>query len=321
MADRGTIGIDLGGTQLRVAAIDAAGAILDRRAAPVDRAGGVAAVIGQMEALIAAVLRPDTAVVGIGVPGAFDPGRGLVLDIPALAGWTAIPLAAEIEARTGLHAVLENDAKVAALGEWRFGAGRGIADFAYLTISTGIGGAFVVGNRLVRGYRGLAGEVGHTRITDRTATCSCGHEGCWEAVASGTALARAARTAVERHPASRLAARAEGLPATGETVTLAAREGCPVALALLRDEAAWLAAGLVNVQHAFAPERVVLGGGVSNALDLMLGDIRAAMRRRLLPGHEVPDIVASRLGDDAGLLGAAFRAQEWLREAETSPVS
>ncbi|WP_416357560.1 ROK family protein [Aureimonas phyllosphaerae] len=304
------IGIDLGGTQLRVAAIDAAGRILDRRAAPVDRAGGVRAVIGQMEALIAKVRRPDTAVVGIGVPGAFDPGQGLVLDIPALAGWTAIPLATEIEARTGLPTVLENDAKVAALGEWRFGAGRGIADFAYLTISTGIGGAFVVGDRLVRGFRGLAGEVGHTRITDRSAPCSCGHEGCWEAVASGTALARAARMAVDRQPRSRLAALAGEALATGEDVTRAAREGCPVALTLLREEAVWLAAGLVNVQHAFSPERVVLGGGVSQALDLMLADIREAMRRRLLPGHEVPDIASSKLGDDAGLIGAAVHAKE-----------
>ncbi|MBB3999530.1 ROK family protein [Aureimonas pseudogalii] len=310
MPDASFIGIDLGGTQVRAAAIERDGTILERRTAPTDRAGGVAGVVAQMEALIAGVRSPRTRAVGIGIPGAFDAARGTVLDIPALPGWTDIPLSDIVEARTGLPTVLENDAKIAALGEWRSGGGRGLANFAYVTVSTGIGGGIVLENRLIRGHRGLAGEVGHTRITDRSAPCSCGHQGCWEAVASGTALARAAQAAVTLEPASRLATLAGARPATGEDVTQAARDRCPVAGQVLREEAAWLAAGFVNVQHLYAPERIVMGGGVSKALDLMLADIRRGMRERLLPGHAVPEIVAAQLGDDAGLVGAAYRALE-----------
>jgi glucokinase len=319
MSEATFIGIDLGGTQLRAAAVSTSDEVLTKRSTPTDRNGGAQGVVVQMESLIAAVRRSDTAAIGIGIPGAFEGQTGTVLDIPALPGWTRIPLAAILSERTGLPVVLENDAKVAALGEWRAGGGKGISNFAYVTVSTGIGGGIIVEDRMIRGFRGLAGEVGHTRISDHSAICSCGNRGCWEAVASGTALARAAQAATKRAPDSRLAGLVGSEPATGEHVTSAARDRCPVALAVLSEEATWLAAGFVNVQHLYAPERIVMGGGVSKALDLMHAEIVRHMKERLLPGHDVPEIVPAELGDNAGLVGAAYRASEHLASRVALP--
>ncbi|WP_054311607.1 ROK family protein [Mesorhizobium sp. 1M-11] len=310
MPEPSFIGIDLGGTQLRVAAARLDGTMLDRRHATTDRLGGPQAVVAQMEALVGAVRQRDTVAIGIGVPGAFDGEKGMVLDIPALPGWNSVPLEKILSDRTGLTVILENDAKVAALGEWRAGGGKGFSNFAYVTVSTGIGGGIVAEGRMIRGFRGLAGEVGHTRITDHSAVCSCGRQGCWEAVASGTALARAAKAAIEKAPSSLLAKVAGEDAPTGEHVSRAAREKCPAALAILSIEAEWLAAGFANIQHLYSPQRIVLGGGVSKALDLMHPQIVRSMEERILSGHPVPEIVRAELGDDAGLIGAAYRASE-----------
>lgn len=318
MPDPSFIGIDFGGTQLRAASIATDGSILASRRVATDRVG-VEAVIAQMDALVTETRQAETRGIGIGIPGAFDAAEGSVLGIPALPGWTGIPLAARLGQRSGLPVALENDAKAAALGEWQAGAGKGYSNFAYVTIGTGIGGGIVVEDRLVRGFRGLAGEVGHTRVTDRPVLCDCGRRGCWQAVAAGPALARAAQQAVRDHPASRLAAIAGPHAASGRHVDRAARERCPVAVALLDEEAGWLAVGFVNIQHLYAPERIVVGGGVSQVLDLMRETVLARMAEGLLPGHRVPDLVPASLGDDAGLVGAAMVALEAWRKRAASP--
>lgn len=302
------IGVDLGGTQLRAAAVDAAGAMLDVRRVATDR-GGPSAVIGQIDELIGAVRRADTRSVCIGIPCALDGRSGTIPAIPALPGWRDVPLAAILAERTGLDIILENDAKCATVGEWRRGAARGCRDFVYVTISTGIGAGIVADNALLRGHGGLAGEIGHTRIADRSARCDCGQRGCWQAIASGTALASAGADAVARYPASLLARIAHGRVPDGRHIQAAAEQHCPVAKRVLRREARALAWGFTNLQHLYAPEMIVVGGGVSQALPLMVEDIRAEMRRRLLPSYRLAEIVPAALKDDAGIIGAAMVAK------------
>lgn len=303
-----TIGIDLGGTQLRAARIDASGNVLAAERVRTDRDGGPAAVIAQMERLVGLVRDDTTVALGIGVPGAFDGVSGTVLGIPALPGWSGVKLGPVLSERIGLPCILENDATAAAIGEWIAGAGRDCRHFVYVTISTGIGAGIIIDGRVMRGARGLAGEIGHTRIADASDTCSCGLIGCWEAVASGTALGRRAGLLAAREPGGVLASLAADTPVTAAHVGQAGRLDDPAALGLLQEEATWLGYGLANAQHLYAPERIVMGGGLSQLLDLMAEEIDRVVASRLLPGFPPVPIVAAALGDDAGMIGAGLQA-------------
>jgi glucokinase len=303
------IGIDLGGTQLRAALIDTSGKIHDKQKVKTAQEGGPAAVIKQICELIDAVRGPGAKAIGIGIPGSIEASDGTVLGIPALDGWDGIPLSKLVFEHSGLPCILENDATAAAIGEWRSGAGSGCSHFIYVTISTGIGSGVIVDGHVLRGVRGLAGEIGHTKITDQSDICDCGQIGCWQAIASGTALGRRAQKALmATEVTSIIPDIAEDAEVSAYHVGLAARRGDALALALLKEEADALAQGFVNAQHLYAPERIVVGGGVSHLLDLMQGDIEAMVRVRLLPGFPRIPIVQSALGDDAGMIGAAFQA-------------
>lgn len=306
---RSHIGIDLGGTHVRCARVDAEGRILAAERRQTSQAGPEA-VMRQMADLVGRLREPGTRGVGIGVPGAIDAATGTVLNIPALAGWGHVPLAEAVSRASGLPCLLENDAKAAALGEWRAGAGRGCDNLAYVTVGTGIGGGMIVDGRLIRGIGGLAGEVGHTHVTDSSEPCACGRYGCWQAVASGTALAGRARAAVAAEPSSRIAVLAGGEAVTAFHVAQAAREGDERALALLADFARLLGMGFANVQHCYSPSRIIMGGGMSALFDLLQADMASALRAGLLAGFPPAEILAAELGDDAGLVGAAMIAAE-----------
>ncbi|OCC05369.1 hypothetical protein BA190_08005 [Labrys sp. WJW] len=303
------IGVDLGGTHVRVACVDMAGRI---RAAERQQTSkeGPAAVIRQICEGIARLRDPDTHGVGIGVPGAVDAMAGRVLNIPALASWTDIPLAEEISRASGLSCFLENDAKAAARGEWRAGAGRDCTNLAYVTVGTGIGGGIIVDGRLVRGVGGLAGEVGHTHVTDSSERCACGRYGCWQAVASGPALASRARAKLAAEPAGRIAALADGREISAFHVAQAARGGDRLALELLAEFARFLGMGFANIQHCYSPSRIIMGGGMVALFDLLETEMASALRAGLLPGFPPAAIVPAALGDDAGLIGAAMVAYE-----------
>ncbi len=307
---RTVLAVDLGGTNLRVALLGPDGGIRVARRVATDRAGGPQGVIGQILELAGGLRAPSTRTIGIAVPGAFEAETGVVLGIPALPGWTGVALRDAVESRLGCACLIENDATAACIGEWRAGAGRGCRHLVYITLSTGIGAGVVIDGRVLRGVRGLAGEIGHTRIATESAICSCGNVGCWEAVASGTALGRAGAAEAAAHPRGAIARRAGGVQVAAAHVGEAARAGDPAALGLLREEARWLGEGFANAQHLYAPERIVVGGGISALLDLMHGDISRALRQRLLPGFPEADIAAAALGDDAGLVGVGLEALE-----------
>jgi glucokinase len=304
-----SIGIDLGGTQIRAVRIDRDSQIHAHQRIATAATSGPQVVIGQIEQLIAAMvggLSPDQ-IIGIGVasPGPVDLRAGIALRAPTIAGWFNIPLKALLEERTGLRVELRNDANMAALGEWRFGSGRGCEHFVYVTISTGIGGGIIIDNKPLLGREGMAGEVGHMTLLPDGPSCTCGNRGCWEALASGTALAQFAATALADGPSSLIRDIAAGAPVRGAHVAAAAERGDPLALTLMQREGEWIGIGVVNLLHMYSPERVALGGGVSQNLALLEPYIRRTIDERAMPPFRDVTICAAQLGDDAGVIGAA----------------
>lgn len=319
MAGRRTIGIDLGGTQVRAALVEE-GVVVRRAADRTDVAGGPPAILRQFRALVETVMsgEPWASIAGVGVsaPGPLDSETGTILGIPTLPNWTDFPLRAVLSDDLGLPVIVENDGIAAAFGEWRFGAGRGLRHLVYVTVSTGIGGGVVVDGRLMRGRRGMAGHVGHFRIAAEGPRCACGAIGCFEAMAAGTALGARAREQAARRPESRLA-RDSGRPVDAADVVASARAGDAVALDLLREEAAHLGAGFTGLIHLYSPQTVIMGGGVSNAYDLLEVDIHRVIQRDALPPFRDVRVVPAGLGDNSGLIGAAALAAG---EAPSTPA-
>jgi len=304
------LAVDLGGTDLRAAVIDEAGSVLALATTATDSQGGPEAVIAQIVALAGRVLAEagQPAVIGVGVcaPGPLDPDAGMVLSAPTLSGWGEVPLAALLQDRLGHPVKLENDANAAALGEWRFGAGRGTQNMVFVTVSTGIGGGVVADGRLLHGRRGMAAEIGHMTIDPRSEkSLFGGGNGVWEALASGTALGQEA-TLRAAGPDGVAMRRLAGSPTiTARHVVAAARQGDKLALALVEEEARLLGIGFVNLLHLYSPERLIVGGGLSAALDLMHEEIAVTISDRALPAYRDVPVVVAALGGNAGLIGAA----------------
>jgi glucokinase len=305
------IAIDLGGTQLRVALVEG-NRLLDRAALPTDTAAGPAGIFGQIDQLIDELInkmtgqkRLDITGIGMSCAGPINTDTGTVTDIPTLPGWNGFPLAEELSRCTDLAVRVENDGIAAALGEWHHGAGRGTRNMVYLTVSTGIGGGAVVDGRLLRGHKGIAGHIGHMKMAQDGPVCHCGVVGCFEALASGTALKQRAMISARAATSPYLAASAQRGAVDARDVFDGARAGDTHCLHLVAEEAMYLGQGITSAIHMFSPERVVLGGGLSHGFDLLAPGIHDVIRRdAMMPFRTVP-VVAAALGDDSGLMGAA----------------
>jgi glucokinase len=286
-----------------------AGDMLSFLAVPTRATAGPDAVIQQMDALAVEIFGQTPGVkpigIGIGAPGPLDPLSGIVIAPPTLTGWHDVPLVEIVSARFKLPVRLENDANAAALGEWRYGAGRDAASMVFVTVSTGIGGGVIADGRILHGRRGLAAEIGHMTITNEGERCFCGAIGCFEAVASGTALGRRATASTKCFDGSMLRAMSADGNVTGRHVVDAARRGDAQALDLLAVEARWLGIGLTNLLHLYSPDIIVMGGGISHGFDLLHGEIRATVLERAMSAYRAVPIVAAQLGRHAGLIGAA----------------
>lgn len=306
-----SIGIDLGGTHLRAVRLDEDGTVLAHAKERTAAFDGPAAVVDQICRLARSVwdgASGEAAGLGVCVAGPVDSEAGVVLEASTMAGWHNVPLQAWLEERTGLPVTLANDANAAALGEWRYGAGQGCRHFVYVTVSTGIGGGVIVDDRLLLGFRGIAGEVGHMIVERDGPRCNCGAHGCWEAVASGTALARIANLAQATAPESRLHTLARDRSLIAQDVGAAAREGDPLAIRLVIEEGAWLGIGLAGLLHLYSPQRIAVGGGLANMLDLFMPHIVHEIRTRTMPPYRDIPVVAAALGDHAGVVGAGTLA-------------
>ena len=290
----GVLAVDLGGTRLRVAVFSRAGAMLHKSVIPTPRDEPEALVRAMKDALAECAIEVRGAVVG--VPGPVSYAEGTVLRLPNLPGWEEDVSARHLADGVGLPVLLANDADLATLGEHRYGAGQGVSDMLYVTSSTGVGAGVIVGGRLLHGHYSLA-EAGHMIIERSTG-------GTVESLGSGTALVRAAGV-------------------DGATVAARARGGDERSLALFWEVADAFATGVLNLIHCFMPERVVIGGGVSRAGDLLLDPIRDRLRR-YGAGCSVStaDVVLARGDDDVGLLGAfALSMDSMADEASGSGLS
>jgi glucokinase len=308
------IGLDIGGTKIAAARVDARGRIHARTrvASPAQDVGRtLETVVDTARSLVT----DEVGAVGIGAAGLVASTTGTLAFAPNLA-WRNVELAAHVSGALGLPALAENDANVAAWGEHRFGAGRGHDHLLLVTVGTGIGGGIVTGGRLYRGAHGYAAEIGHIIVEPGGHRCGCGNRGCWEQVASGQAIERAGREAAERYPHSGIARIAEGVPdrVTGSVVTKAARDGDETAVAILARVGRRLGEGIAGLVNVLDPEIVVVGGGVVSAAEMILDPARKAFRSSVEAPEfrpEVP-IVAAVLGNDAGVVGAAALAIEEL---------
>jgi glucokinase len=305
------IGIDLGGTQVRAALVDG-GTVLRRAATRTDVHGGPTAVLAQFRKLILDVCPRDAwaQLVGVGVsaPGPLDSDSGTILHIPTLPNWESFALREVLEADLHLPVVLENDGIAAAYGEWKFGAGVGLKNLVYVTVSTGIGGGAIVDGHLLHGRLGMAAHVGHFRMAADGPACSCGSTACFEAFASGTALSRRARAAAQRHPESFLGKSPISTPVDASHVVEGARLGDPICLELLREEAFYLGCGFTGLIHIFSPERIIVGGGVSKGFDLLEHGIHEVIQRDAMGPFKSVQVVSAGLGENSGLVGAAALA-------------
>jgi glucokinase len=263
-------------------------------------------VIGRIESVIDR-LADGHAVKGVGVavPGPLDGRTGVVYSPPNLPGWDTIPLKERLERRFAYPVRVENDANAAAWGEYWFGAGERTAPMLYLTVSTGIGGGWILDGKIYRGADTFAGEVGHILVDPAGPPCSCGRRGCLESLASGWAIARDGGNASGSSLIHEMA-RENGGRVTAEVVFAAANRGDEEAKQIVGKAVRALATVFANLVHLFTPRRIVVGGGISRAQDLLFTPLRTDTEACLMPAFRgTCTILPGRLGDDAGVLGAA----------------
>jgi glucokinase len=309
-----TIGVDVGGTKVAAGVVDEQGKIVEKvkrftpAASPEDTIEVIAGAVNELLA------RYEVDAVGIGAAGFVDQTRSAVLFAPNLA-WRDEPVKKLVEGRIGRTVIVENDANAAAWAEATLGAARGQEHVLLITVGTGIGAGLVLDGALFRGRWGSAGEPGHYRVVPDGRLCGCGNRGCWEQYASGSALVAEAREFARRSPGAAVrliqlgSGTAEGID--GPAVTTAAREGDAAALRCFEIVGGWLGAGLADLAAILDPGCFVVGGGVSDAGDLLLGPARAAYADHLTGAshREFAEIRLAELGPDAGLIGAAELAR------------
>ena len=310
------IGCDLGGTNLRTAIVDVEdGAVLHHLSVPTLARDGHEAVMKRMADLFLHVIqragmkKEDIGGIGIGVPGVLDLERGETLFLPNLAGtWPHVPLQSTIAQLTGLPTQLLNDVRSITNGEWRFGAGRGVDTVVVFAIGTGIGGGLVINGQLHLSMGGTGGELGHMIIDFNGPRCSCGNHGCLEAYASGPAIAAMGMKAVAQGVKTLIADFCEYdlNRVTPELIERAARADDEIAKNIYEKAGFYIGLAAANLCVSIGPRRIIIGGGVAKAGDLLLEPIRRTVleRVRVMPVEQI-EVVASELGSNAGVIGVA----------------
>ena len=309
------IGVDIGGTKVLGGVVDLNGTILRTFREDTPRDGGDA--LNQVIASVVTELLTThkTENIGISAAGLVSSDRQTMLGAPNIKDWDGVNIAKALNKISGINSIVENDANSAAWAERVYGAGKGLENVIMVTVGTGIGGAAIVNGKPLRGANGTGAEFGHMRVVPDGELCGCGVRGCFEQYASGTALMRQTKVAIAKDPdnARDLLARGDGTidGLAGSHITDAARAGDKFAIGLLQQSGDWLGAGIATLAMLFDPSIVVIGGGVIDAGELLLEPARKAMMREMpfVGKHPVPEIVAAKLGNEAGLVGAADLAR------------
>jgi glucokinase len=305
-------GVDLGGTKISTGIVDENGNIIKSIKIPTMAEKGPDVVIERIEESIYQVLK-DTGLemsnlkgIGIGSPGPLNAKKGIVISPPNLPHWSNVPIVEILSKRLGIEVRLENDANAAAIGEHLFGSGRGVDNFVYITVSTGIGGGVIIEGKLYSGENSNAAEIGHHTINFDGPRCNCGNYGCFEAYASGTAIARFAREGIEKGIKTKIKELAGEGEVKAEHVFEAAKLGDEFAKELVEKEAFYLGVGIANIMAFYNPRKIAIGGGVSAQWDMLYGKMMETVRKKALkPNAEVCEVVKAQLGENIGVLGAA----------------
>ena len=310
-----SIGIDVGGSKVLGGVVDENGKVLATARKDTPRQGGAALTAAIADIAHELLEQYEVSAIGVSAAGFVSSDRKTMLATPNIADWNGVDLDKELTQLIGLRVVIENDANAAAWGEAKFGAGHNQDHMMMLTVGTGIGGGIVVNGSLYRGAFGIAAEFGHLRVVPEGHLCGCGARGCFEQYASGNALLRHAREAINASPeiARNLLSRGDGTVAglTGQAITEAARDGDPVALAAFNTTGQWLGAGIASLSVLLDPACVVIGGGVIDAGEILLTPTRQSLQRTMpfAGKHPYPQIIAAKLGNEAGLVGVADLAR------------
>lgn len=313
MSPQVAIGIDLGGTNLKGAAVSRGGEILAQRTSLAGAGRGPDAVLADIVDLVGLLIgdlsltSSNLIGIGVGAPGPLSRRTGRIIRAANLPGWEDVSVRDTLGERLRKPVAFDNDGNAAAYGEYWVGAGRDIEDLVMFTLGTGVGAGVILDGLVLHGHFDNAAELGHMIVTADGPPCSCGQRGCLEQYASAANVARRVITAVKSGTESELSATvAAGRPIDAKDVAAGARAGDALCRRVWDEACLYLAIACINVQHAFNPARIVLGGGMSEAGDLLLDGVKAHVERQKWSLHDdLPTIALASLGYDAGIIGAA----------------
>ena len=316
------VGVDMGGTKILAAVINGKGEIVQQAKTATKPKKGSDEVIKRIvrcirQAIDGAELKlSQIRAIGIGSPGPLDPETGVIIFAPNL-GWSNVPLKAKLEANLNIPTFVDNDVNVGTLGEYAFGAGRGVTNLVGIFVGTGIGGGIILDGKLYHGVNKTAGEVGHMIVEANGPQCGCGNSGCLEAVASRTAITRDLQKAIQKKEKKSKLTKLNGGKLDqirSQAIAKAVKRGDKPTIKVMQRAGKYLGISVASIVHFLNPERVVLGGGVIEAMgDSLLDPIRQAAAKYALPTTmDGVQIVEATLGDNAGVIGASVLARQRL---------
>ena len=310
MAQR--IGIDVGGTNVKIALVSDKGKIIYSNSIPTRAEMGYEYTINSMKDAIRDLLKEtkmkpaDIEGMGFGFPGQIDCKKGVVRLAPNIPGWVNIPISEIMEKEFGISTRVDNDVRTATLGELNYGAGVGCENLVCITVGTGIGSGLVVNGKLVRGANNAAGEIGHIKLNaEGGPLCGCGDRGCLEAYASGPSIVALAEEYIRGGKSTKYRELANP-DITPYIVAVAAKEGDPVARQIFRIMGEYIGMGLTSVVNLLNPEKIIIGGGVADAGDILINPIKETIAKRAMTIQREVDIVPAQLGNTAGVIGASL---------------
>jgi glucokinase len=309
---KNTIGIDVGGTNVKLALIDKDGNIVYQNTVPTHAEMGYEYTVNNIKQAIHELLKEtkSTAVsgIGFGFPGQVDYKSGVVKNAPNIPGWVDIPIAKMIEAEFNVPVRADNDVRCAALGELNFGAGVGCENLICITVGTGIGSGLIINGKLVRGASNAAGEIGHIKLQMHEGPmCGCGDTGCMEAFASGPSMVALAQNYIMGGKSTKYREMANSAEITPFILCEAAKAGDPVALTIFNKMGEYIGIGLSSVVNLLNPEKIIIGGGVADAGEFLLTPLKETLKKRAMKiSADAVQIVPAQLGNTAGVIGASL---------------
>ncbi|HET6382690.1 MAG TPA: ROK family protein [Armatimonadota bacterium] len=314
------VGIDLGGTNARAVLARRDGSILGEVSHPSESAGPAEGTFDVLARVVAEVIaeqgvkREEVAGIGVGLPGIITPQNHCIWS-PNFPHWRDVPIKEMLDSRTSLPSFFLNDARCATLGELHFGAGRGVGSMVFVGLGTGIGGGFVINGKLLLGRNGSVGEIAHHTVDPSGPQCGCGNFGCWEVFCGRDRIVRRAMAKLQLGTESTLLTATGGRDLSPRAIAEAANDGDALAKEVMDEVGYYVGVGVANLINMLNPERVVIGGGVAQAGELLFGPIRRTVRARAVPFQAMGcEIVPAQLGSDAGVQGAVVLVLDRLGE-------